>query len=494
MKKNKKKKKSEYDIPNSQNVKKLLWIFEGISFFVVLLLLLGAFVPGVSVFLWYYFLVPFNTLMFFIGEYASITIFDTTIDSFYVFFGIIFFIILLECLVTFHKKIPKGFKHLFVNQLRSIYFSICFCLILSVVIGVVFSLNHPTFSHLYFPEQEQEEYTLEDFDALSDYLSSKVLNYSDTFDRDENGKILYDGSLEELAVSNLRNISNRYPFLRGYYPRKLYSFSKKEMMEDPSTLGLTFITTVKINDTNTTTDTLNTITHELCHTKGITRENEANFCSFIAGVESDNSLSQYAAYLEAYGRFLHAYKEIYPTKALEYEDKVLSRCLIDEYRELCNFYLNDIYTSQYIKKSNRFLIRTYLLNHYSYAEIENFVYSLKSENVHVKVYMRGEKVLLQNLKTVFDQNQDQNLIITFDNSEEIFKRLQPFLYRNKDRYISIVQDYPGIYTGVHMEPEEAIEYYTKPIPSSNLFTSFGSKFSNAYDYSRTVRLLLEYYH
>ena len=46
-----------------------------------------------------------------------------------------------------------------------------------------------------------------------------------------------------------------------------------------------------------------------------------------------------------------------------------------------------------------------------------------------------------------------------------------------------------------MEEEEAIAYYTSPIPDSNIFSIFtkSKELEEIFDYSRVVRLILEYF-
>ena len=492
-KEKKEKKEWKYDIPNSPFIQKLLLFDLGfLSFFVLLFLLEIAF-PSLSVFLWYYFVNPFSAFLFLLGQVLAITIFGETFDLFFLFFGVMILLFVVELILTFLVPKPKEWKFLWINRIRIFYYSVAFSIFVSLFVSVLFTLNFPSFGHLYLKDQEKDVYTVKDLEEMSDTLSDKILTMSDEFERDRDGNIVYDGSLIDLAIENLRGISSDYPFLKGYYPKKLYSFSLREKRRDPSTLGLTFISTVKVDYSYmTTSDTLNTITHELCHTKGITRENEATFCSYIAGVESPVKLSQYAAYVEGFGRLLDAYFEIDRDKAVSLEDKVISKCLSNGYREFCNFYLNDLYTDGYVKESDSILMDTYLLNHYEYSEIENFVKMLESYDL--KIWMRGEEVSKDTLETVFLENPNGSFRFEIENDEEVFSSLKKWLQENKYRFLSIIQDYPTIYEGVSMDSEEAIHYYLDPIPSGNFFASFGEAGQEAYDYSRTVRLLLEYYH
>ena len=78
---------------------------------------------------------------------------------------------------------------------------------------------------------------------------------------------------------------------------------------------------------------------------------------------------------------------------------------------------------------------------------------------------------------------------------EIFEKIQPALEEHKDYFSWIFQEYPTMYDGVDMEPEEALEYYTSSIPNSNILSIFQGQDTllELFDYSRVVRLILEYF-
>ena len=50
-----------------------------------------------------------------------------------------------------------------------------------------------------------------------------------------------------------------------------------------------------------------------------------------------------------------------------------------------------------------------------------------------------------------------------------------------------------MYKGVDLDREEAIKYYTSSIPNSNIFSFFSGDLMELFDYSRVVRLVLEYF-
>jgi len=56
----------------------------------------------------------------------------------------------------------------------------------------------------------------------------------------------------------------------------------------------------------------------------------------MTGIESTNSLSNYAAYLEVDSRFLDAFSQIDIDKAKDSENRVMSLCLDNNYQESVN--------------------------------------------------------------------------------------------------------------------------------------------------------------
>ena len=93
---------------------------------------------------------------------------------------------------------------------------------------------------------------------------------------------------------------------------------------------------------------------------------------------------------------------------------------------------------------------------------------------------------------------DQNVKLTvmFKNNKKIFTEVQPLLEKHKDYFNVIFQEYPEMYEGISKEKEDAIEYYTSSIPDSNfisIFTKKPEEMQEIFDYSRVVRLVLEYF-
>jgi hypothetical protein len=67
-------------------------------------------------------------------------------------------------------------------------------------------------------------------------------------------------------------------------------------------------------------------THEMANQRGIARENEANFVSFVVMSSSDDSFFKYSAYLDVYGSIMNALysvdKELYDNAASNLNSKV----------------------------------------------------------------------------------------------------------------------------------------------------------------------------
>lgn len=115
--------------------------------------------------------------------------------------------------------------------------------------------------------------------------------------RDEKGDLIAEYSVDE-CVYALKNISNTFMLLDGYYPnpKKIYY---SDIMSQQYLAGIYFPFSMEANYNKLMypANMPAVICHELSHLKGYIREDEANFLAFVACIHSDNDFIRYSGYL-----------------------------------------------------------------------------------------------------------------------------------------------------------------------------------------------------
>lgn len=154
------------------------------------------------------------------------------------------------------------------------------------------------FSDRYFPETH--EHNDEEFVAMYRDIIEKCNELAPLVERDENGYFILTDDLTDAARSAMKKASEKYPELKGYYPRPkpiMYSY----FYSQSGILGIYYPYTMESNYNRDIMDIClpSTICHEYSHLKGFILEDEANFISFIATVLSDSTDFRYSGYIGA---------------------------------------------------------------------------------------------------------------------------------------------------------------------------------------------------
>ncbi len=400
----------------------------------------------------------------------------------------LFLTILLLIIVCIFKRLKK----------RNLIFNLTLTLLPIFVLGFVLISNvyNTSFysyliNHFQMKDRVDKEYGEEDILVLYDILLNKVIEQSLEFDRDDNGEIIYTDSLEQRAVSDLLNISNDYQFLKGLYPMNYKRINHGDNDYDGFAVGYTTGFGLAIDYNHSKAIVLNTITHELCHTKGIMRENEAVFCSFLAGVNSPDEFSQYAAYLEAFTRVDGALYDIDPETELMRVEPLLKLCLDEGFEEICQLYPKMI--DSYIKNGKELEFVSYPLIDYKnhLGEIIGLLSSFQEDGG--QIYIDGSLADLDYVLALIQNESYKVFRVKFKNNEELFNKLIPIMKEHSHLFIAIQQYDPAAYPEDKTH-EEYLSYYLKGFNNDNpLFDMMATIFEDEYDYSRVVRLLLEYY-
>ncbi|MDE6203777.1 MAG: DUF3810 domain-containing protein, partial [Lachnospiraceae bacterium] len=151
-------------------------------------------------------------------------------------------------------------------------------------------------------EGKKEDYGVEEITALRDYVVEQANRLAPVFERDAQGYLIYEGSLEEEARAQMQRLGEKFDNLKGYYPSPkplfLSGFYSQQYI-----MGYYFPFSMEANFNRQMyiTNMPVTMCHELSHLKGFILEDEANFIGYLACVDSEDLLFQYSAYLSVIG-------------------------------------------------------------------------------------------------------------------------------------------------------------------------------------------------
>lgn len=197
-------------------------------------------------------------------------------------------------------------KYKWLKSLRRIYFKIVVYILIFIYATETlncFALYHTTTIENTLYKDIDLSSDISDGERLINVYNTVVDNInklSSKMKRDSDGDLIKKYSYNECKTA-LRNISDRFTCLSGYYPspKEIYY---SDIMTQQYLAGIYFPFSMEANYNKLMyiSNMPSTICHELSHLKGYIRENEANFLSFVACIESDNEFIQYSGYLSVF--------------------------------------------------------------------------------------------------------------------------------------------------------------------------------------------------
>ena len=151
-------------------------------------------------------------------------------------------------------------------------------------------------------------------------------------ERDDNGAVVYSGGvdsrgnvvdMEDKAIDVMQGLGKTYGQLDGYYPRpKPMFFSDFMCQMYMCGYYFPFSMEANYNDVMYIMKKPATMCHELAHIRGYIYEDEANFIAFLACVESDDAMFQYAGYLSVLN---YVANDLYKTRLADPDSYALAR-------------------------------------------------------------------------------------------------------------------------------------------------------------------------
>jgi hypothetical protein len=424
---------------------------------------------------------------------------------------------------------------IFIKKTRKILSNVLIkfiCYNLIIVLGLflfndVIIYHSSNLSKLYFNTYDKK-YTTDDLYKLGEKIVDEMDKVIPTITFNKDGSIALPSNLEKLSINALKNISNKYPLLKGYYPdaKNVNDYPFSGYGKFPPA-GVYFPYALEATYINSYSNYLpSTIIHEYAHLKGFRKEDEAELISIIAGINSNNDILKYSAYLSAYN---------YISNALSTLDERKYSILDEYYKSVTNSYIKiyDGYINsfKYNNLSNRYCVigLTSFSKYKDPSVFKTFVTNLKSlvtnnNSIHVTYYLSNNDKLTYyddiDINFLFNENNNSyfgiELLIDFktinkndyDNIYDlIYKNYSNLLYLGsmctERNYYDSFQSYINWYMDMKSknndndsdlddivskkEIKEKYNFYMLPNTKENFFEP------NSDDYSKVVRLLLEYY-
>ncbi|MDR3597322.1 DUF3810 domain-containing protein [Clostridium sp.] len=220
------------------------------------------------------------------------SIYEMIVTGFIIF---IFLKIIMYIFLGWTKKL--SLKEIAARSTANIILCISIFIFLNMVtLGVnAFRPSFVTLTGLKIQDSSEEKLI-----KLCDYLKEKLNGLDGKVNKNEDGLLKLDENVKEEGVENMDSLGEIYPCLKGFYPRpKPYIFSK--VMSYQLLEGETdFTMEANYNNDMPKWNVPSTICHELSHVRGFNNEDEANYISFLACINSKNYEYQYSGLLMAY--------------------------------------------------------------------------------------------------------------------------------------------------------------------------------------------------
>lgn len=179
-----------------------------------------------------------------------------------------------------------------------------------------------------------------------------------------------------------------------------------------------------------------------------------------------------------------------PEIADRIEDEVASKCLTNNYSELCELYTKN--NEEYIKGAKSIRISSYFLRNYinHIDELEKSLTILSSNKA--KMYVNKEEKSIKEVIDLVKEQSEERVTIECDLSESKFKEIKKAI-ENKKLYLSIYQQNKKEKTSA-TKIKSPQNYYLGPLKDKDENIIFNSSYGSIeHDYSRVARFILEHY-
>ncbi len=158
--------------------------------------------------------------------------------------------------------------------------------------------------------KESREYTLTELEILRNFIVEQCNAYAELMERDEEENVIYRKDMQLTAKEALWGLSEEYPRLAGYYPDVKYIYHSAYMSQaNIAGVYYSFSLEANCNGKMYITNYPSTFCHELAHLHGYSFEDEAEFLSYLACINSEDVFFQYSGYLAVLNYLERAYQD-----------------------------------------------------------------------------------------------------------------------------------------------------------------------------------------
>ena len=241
-----------------------------------------------------------------VSSYGRITgLFPFSVGEWMLYLGVVFILILAAGSIIYlivRNKVPDKWNSRYRKYVLFIYWVTgIVCVIMTLNCFLLYQTS-PINERFEIGGNSEKKYGVDEISVLRDYVVEQTNALAVTFERGENGYLLYDGDMKKEAKKQMQRLGNQFDSLKGYYPNPkglfLSGFYSQQYI-----MGYYFPFSMEANYNRQMyiTNMPVTMCHELSHLKGFIREDEANFIGYLACVDSQDSLFRYSAYLSVIG-------------------------------------------------------------------------------------------------------------------------------------------------------------------------------------------------
>ncbi|BCZ45981.1 hypothetical protein psyc5s11_20480 [Clostridium gelidum] len=237
----------------------------------------------------------YNTLVNTVSRGVSLIPFSVYEIILYAFLIFIFIEIIIYIYLVLNKKI--SFKEIIIESTTNLLIYISIFIFLNMIgqSANCFKSDFITLTDLKIEDSSEEKLIV-----LCNDFKDKLNELDGNIKKDEDGFLKLDSEVKQEGRDNMKNLGKIYPCLQGFYPNPKPYISSELMSYQLLEGETTFTIEANYNNDMPKWNIPSTICHELSHIRGFNNENEANYISFLACINSKNYEYQYSGYLMAY--------------------------------------------------------------------------------------------------------------------------------------------------------------------------------------------------
>lgn len=173
-------------------------------------------------------------------------------------------------------------------------------------------INYHRVSFSEYEHMQTTEYTAQELKDVCLLLTEQVNQEALLVNRDNNGIMVVDGEVGQKAVRAMKQASNTYTCLQGYYPDPKWLVNPRILSYmDLGGVYSPFTVEANYNNAMVPYNLPFTACHELSHLRGFMQEEEANFIAYLACISVQEPDMRYSGSLMAW---------IYSTNVLQKVD------------------------------------------------------------------------------------------------------------------------------------------------------------------------------